>query len=170
MTKNEIIELTSSDSYKLYQKANAENIKQSEQLIRKQQEKVEIAVKYVLIDLDFLKFDGQEILFIVNTIETFVKTHIIPDSNEFKSPIKKIYKIKSNKHTIITTNELGHFSSNLANFLSIDLKDVANLSAYIFNCAEDKDNICKAAKKKKEEDRIKLIENLEEYVKPKEND
>ena len=131
--------------------------------------KIEYAVKYALIDLDFLVLNGSEKMFISNTIKTFANTREIPNGKEFKSPLKNRYKIKSNKHITISTYELGHFSSNLAKYLDIDLKDVVKLCAYIFSCEEGEDSIIyKAAKKEKEEDQIKLIENLEEYVKSEE--
>lgn len=144
--KQEIANIYNSDSFKIFINANNEYDKQKEKLLKKHQEIVEIAVKYASIDLEFLKLNGHEMLFMLNTIELFANLSLIPDKKELKSPIKNRYKIKSNKQAIITTYELGHFSVNLAKHLNKDLKEVVNLCTYIFSCEEDADNIYKSVK------------------------
>lgn len=157
-----------SDEYKSYKKANDEHIKFIKILEERHKKIVETTVKYVLLELDFLSLDGQEQMFITNVIKTFVDTGLMANKMEFETPLKNRYKIKSKNYITITRYELAHLAANLAKYLGKDLKETAKLCAYIFACEDDVDNICKDAKKGKEEDRIKLVNNIEEYVKSKE--
>lgn len=158
-----------SDEYKSFKKANDEHFK----FIKKNEERhkkiVETTVKYVLLELDFLVLDGQEKMFITNVIKTFVNTGLMPNKMEFESKLTNRYNIKSKIYITITRYELAHLASNLAKYLDKELKEIAKLCAYIFACEDDVYNICKDAKKGREEDRIKLIDDIEEYVKSKED-
>lgn len=157
-----------SDEYKSYKKANDEHFKLIKKLEERHKKIVETTIKYVLLELDFFKLKGLEKMFIKNTLKTFVDTGLMTNKMEFETPLKNRYKIKSKNYITITRYELAHLAANLAKYLDKDLKETAKLCAYIFACEDDVDNICKDAKKGREEDRIKLVNNIEEYVKSKE--
>lgn len=157
-----------SDEYKSFKKANEEHFKLIKKLEERHKKIVETTVQYVLLELDFLILDELEKMFITNVIKTFVNTGLMPNKTEFESQLINRYNIKSKIYITITRFELGHLVSNLAKYLDKELKEIAKLFAYIFACEDDVDNICKSAKKEREEDRIKLIDNIEDYVKLKE--
>lgn len=157
-----------SDEYKSYKKANDEHFKLIKKLEERHKKIAETTIKYVLLELDFFKLKGLEKMFITNTLKTFVDTGLMANKTEFETPLKNRYKIKSKNYITITRYELAHLAANLAKYLDKDLKETAKLCAYIFACEDDVNNICKDAKKGRKEDRIKLIDDIEEYVKSKE--
>lgn len=182
--KNEIelfrqktIDELSTDEFKLFQKTFDGYKASREKLIRDASEQVKIVTTNAVMDLAPLCFSLESIAFIKSKVCTFAETESKFDKKEpspLVNPFKDIDARKRGRkkkvnisENILTTQDIAHYTKNIAVYLDNRLEDVDRFTEYLFKGwygGGDFLNIAKAAAKSPDHGLIKIHEDQKESV------
>ena len=164
------------DKFDLYNKVMESLEKSREEFLRENSERVKNVTTYAVMELAQFGFSPESYAFIQHKVCTFAetggkfdRTELSPIVNPFKNDDarKRGRKKKANiVDIILTTQDIAHYTRNIAFYLDFRLEDVARFTAYLFkDWYSDGDflSIAKAAAKSPDSGFIKIHENLEEY-------
>lgn len=165
------------DKFDLYNKVMESLEKSREEFLRENSERVKNVTTYAVMELAQFGFSPESYAFIQHKVCTFAetggkfdRTELSPIVNPFKNDDarKRGRKKKANiVDIILTTQDIAHYTRNIAFYLDFRLEDVARFTAYLFkDWYSDGDflSIAKAAAKSPDSGFIKIHENLEEYI------
>lgn len=140
--KQKTIDKLYTDEFKLFQKASDGYKASREKLICDASEQVKIITNYYVMDLASLCFSLESIAFIKSKVCIFAETEGKFDKTEpspLVNPFKDIdarkrgrkKKVNTNEN-ILTTQDIAHYTKNIAVYLDYRLEEVARLTEYLF--------------------------------------
>lgn len=175
--KQKTIDELRADGFDLFKKATEALEESREKFLRENSEQVKTVTTYAVMELTQFRFTPESYAFIQHKICTFAETGGKFDKTE-PSPIVNLFKNddvgkRGRKKkvnvvgTMLTTQDIAHYTHNIAFYLKFRSEDVAQFTAYLFKDwypDGDFQNITKAAAKYPESGLIKIHEDIEAYI------
>lgn len=176
--KQKTINKLCDEEYPLFKKVKEALGKSRKRLLRENSVRVKTVTTYAVMELTQFGFSTESYAFIQHKICTFAETGGKFDKIEpspIVNPFKDVNARKRGRRkkvntgeNVLTTQDIAHYTRNIATFLDFRLEDVARFTEYLFkDWYEDGDflTITKAAAKSPDSGLIIIQEDLEEYIK-----
>ena len=175
--KQKTINELRTDEFDLYKKVTVALEESRKKLLQENSERVKTVTTYAAMELVQFGFPTKCYAFIQSKVCTLAETGGKFDKTEpspIKNPFKDIDARKRGRRRkvntgelILTTQDIAHYTRNIALYLDFRLEDVARFTEYLFkDWFSDGDfmSIAKAAAKSPDSGLIKIHEDLEAYL------